>query len=488
MFAKTFAFAATFVLPLLLVRKLSQAEFGLYKQVFLVATTAVSLLPMGFSMSAFYYLAREEEKKNAIILNILLVHATIGMISLLALACFPSLLVTVFNSPELGPLSPLLGVMVLVWTLSTLLDAFPVAYQELKLASLLILVSQVAKTILLLAAALMFGTVQSLVVAGLLYGLVQLALLAWYVRSRFPGVFGGIDWAFFRAQLSYAWPLGLAGLLFFLQSDLHHYLVSYFYGPALYAVYAVGCFQLPLVGILFESVGSILIPKVSVLHKEERHREVILLMARVMRKLAAFYFPLYVFLMLFGREFLVALFTPKFLDSWPIFAINLTTLPFYCIMLDSLQRSYAELRYFFLKLRVAAIVVLVPALVLATMHFGLIGAILVAIASNLLERTLGIVYVSRLLGITRADLGLLRDVGKIALASAAAGAAAAAVRFAMPARPLAVLIVCGLAFGVAYLAAVLALGIVTPDEHAILRGKLAHLQQAVARRRAAFGS
>ena len=56
-FAKTLAFGFGFVLPLLLVRRLSQTEFGLYKQAFLVVGTASGILPLSFSMSAFYFLA-----------------------------------------------------------------------------------------------------------------------------------------------------------------------------------------------------------------------------------------------------------------------------------------------------------------------------------------------------------------------------------------------------------------------------------------------
>ncbi|HEY6332877.1 MAG TPA: hypothetical protein VI756_26365, partial [Blastocatellia bacterium] len=69
--AKTLAFVLTFALPLILVRRISQHEFGLYKQVFLIVGTAVSVLPLGFGMSAFYYLPREGVNKAHIVLNVI---------------------------------------------------------------------------------------------------------------------------------------------------------------------------------------------------------------------------------------------------------------------------------------------------------------------------------------------------------------------------------------------------------------------------------
>src|SRR6266446_6025844 len=88
-FAKSLAFAFGFVLPLLLVRRLSQTEFGLYKQAFLVVGTASSILPLGFSMSAFYFLPRERERRGAIVFNIMLYNFLMGSLALIVFLTRP---------------------------------------------------------------------------------------------------------------------------------------------------------------------------------------------------------------------------------------------------------------------------------------------------------------------------------------------------------------------------------------------------------------
>src|SRR5829696_3187045 len=77
--AKTLAFMFAFALPVLLTRSLSQNEYGLFKQVFIIIT-ATSLLPLGFGLSAYYYLPRETDTKRRgqIILNILLFNLIMG--------------------------------------------------------------------------------------------------------------------------------------------------------------------------------------------------------------------------------------------------------------------------------------------------------------------------------------------------------------------------------------------------------------------------
>src|ERR1700759_3705768 len=76
--AKVVGFAFSFVLPLVIVRYLDQEHVGNYRQAFLVITNAVIILPLGFSMSAYYFLARERERRGAAILNILLFNFVLG--------------------------------------------------------------------------------------------------------------------------------------------------------------------------------------------------------------------------------------------------------------------------------------------------------------------------------------------------------------------------------------------------------------------------
>src|SRR3954471_8718050 len=52
-------------LPLILTRLLPQAEFGTYKQVWLVVTTAFFMLQLGLSQSLYYFIPRQDGRKLA---------------------------------------------------------------------------------------------------------------------------------------------------------------------------------------------------------------------------------------------------------------------------------------------------------------------------------------------------------------------------------------------------------------------------------------
>jgi len=485
MFAKTLGFVFSFALPLLLVRGLSQTEYGLYKQVFLVVTTSLAVLPLGFGMSAFYFLPREPERQRAVVFNIMLFNFAVGGLACLTLLIAPQLLTGLFGSAELVPYAPLIGFIILFWIVSAFLEIVAIANQEARQAMLFIIIAQFTKTALLLAAATAFASVQSLLWAALFQGILQTVVLFGYLNSRFNGFWRQFDWPLMRLQMSYALPIGFASLIFAVLIDLHNYFVSHRFGAAAFALYAVGCFSLPLVGIIGESVGSVMIPRVSQLQKQGDSREIVLLTARVMRKLAALYFPLYVFLIVVGREFIVLLFTERYLGSWPIFIINLSMLPTLIFIVDPIMRAHAEHRFFLLKVRAILVVVLFIALWFGTRYFGLIGSISIMVSVTVIDRLIETGKAWRIIGVTRRDIVLLKDVGKIALAALTAGVAAAVAHsLALGLKPFFVLLICGLVFAPVYIACTWLFGVVTLDERNFILRHLGTVQRRMLWRRA----
>ena len=490
MVAKTVAFMFAFALPVLLTRTLSQNEYGLFKQVFLVISTATSLLPFGFGLSAFYYLPREKDttRRGQVILNILLFNGLMGLVACLVFIFWPGVMAAIFKDPSLPTYASALGVVILLWVFASFLETVPIANQELRLATVFIVVGQLTRTSLLIAAALAFDSVRALIYAAIIHGTVQCAALLWYVASRFPHFWRRFDWALTGKQVAYALPFGFASLLYTIQTDLHNYFVSNRFNAATFAVYSIGVAQLPLLGILRDSVSSVILPRISYLQRDGQAREIVLLLANAIRKLAAVYLPLFALLMITGREFLTVMFTSAYAASWPIFAINLLLLPISLIEVDAVVRAYESYRFFLLKLQVVLSLVMVFALWYGINRYGLIGAVSVVVLINFLLRVVLAVRFSRVLGAGLRDLLLLKDVGKIALASAIAAAVTFAVRSFVPmggARPLIVLAFCFTVFTLVYLLSIMLLRVPTDDEREKARRGVERLQQFVYFRRSA---
>ena len=232
MVARVTGFAFTFLIPIVLSRVLDLKQFGLYKQAFLIVATAQSILPLGFGMSTFYFLSREHEerKRAAIAGNALLFHVLVG-----TLAASDGILLAWNSHPHLWLRRPgsLLHpdcshILVLDYLIPDrihrnrkpgrdVLDRIHhhgATHQKHRHA-----VGGFVDTVC-----------RGCAVCGYVPGNTADCRLLWYLGLSFPAYWRRFSFSILRLQVSYTLPLGLAGLIYTLQNDMHNYFVSNAFG------------------------------------------------------------------------------------------------------------------------------------------------------------------------------------------------------------------------------------------------------------------
>ncbi len=470
---KTLAFAATFALPLIIVRRLSPFQVGVYQQVFLVINTLVTVLPLSVSLSAYYFLPREPERARQIVLNICLYSLGVGAVAWAALATFPGFISRVLANPQLSGYSHWIGVAATLLLLGATLEPVSVARGDMKTATAFIVGSSVARGILMAAAALFFSSVSALVWAIVIFGAAQSAVTLLYLHLRYPGFWRAFDSRMALRQLRYAAPLGFSGILWYSETDLHNYFVSHLAGTLAFAIYSYGTFDIPLAGIVTEGVATVMIPRLSLLQKAGDHRQIVQIIAAAMRKLAFLIFPIAGVLLVTSREFILFFFTQRFAAAIPIFRINLCLLPLATIVTDPVIRAYTAFHPTLVRLRIVLFALICAALWFFTSRYGGLGAIAVVVSARYLETGIIALLLRPIVGIQPQDIRLLRDPAKLAAAAVVAGAVTELARLSLAgARPFDVLAVCGTVYLIAYLVAVAALRVPTAGEWATARALL----------------
>lgn len=431
LFAKLVAFCLSFILPLLVVRMLDQTQVGTYRQAFQFIMNALVILPLGFGMSAYYYLSTETARRASAVFHIVLVQAAIGFSVFLVLTFFPWILGDIFSNHSLDGLSPLIGAVLCVWLVSTFVEIVAVADGDTRASTLFIILTQLSKTSLMVGAVLTFSTVEAFLVAALVQGTLQSIVLFLYLRYRFPGFWRTFDGAFLIEQMKYALPFGFAGILWTVQTDIHFYFVGRQFSTSEFAVYAYGCFQLPLVWMLAESINSVLIPRMSELAKKDDHTEIKRLLGRATHKLGFVYVPLAVFLGIMASTFVVTLFTESYAAATPIFMTNLVLLPFYSFSVDAVTRAFKDLGRKLLFLRALLSVTLIGLLAVKGTTFGLQGIIVAVVAVLITERVVMMGLTAKRLGMTREDLSHFIPLVKVVVISVLSAVATLTAKYAV---------------------------------------------------------
>ena len=460
--------AFTAAIPVVLVRHLSVAEFGLYKQVFLLVNSAVTILPLGFAMTAFYFFNAASTDRRAVVANVLLFHTVVLGVTAVVIGGFDRALPALFGTWDLAPHRLTIAGVLLLFGLGGVLDTLLAAAQEFKAAAIFAAASQFSRALALIVGGVLSGTLEGTLIAAAVHAAAQLAFMIGYLHHRYPGFWRCFSPALLRRQLSYGVPLGLAGLVYYTQNDLPQYLVARWFGPGEFAIYAVGSFQLPFVGMVLHAMGSVLIPKMAELQATERHAEVVEVLAAAMRKLAIVYFGLYAFLVPSARDLILLLFTPRYEASVPLFAIQLTLIPLNVVLLDPLLRAYQEHRYFLLRLRIVLLVALVGLLWFGSTTFGLLGAVTAVVAVATAERS---ILAARLFRALPWSASATTHVRLMLATGAAAVLASAAAYWLTPTAGMseAWRLVCrGAAFAPVYFALLLSFGVLLEEERRAL--------------------
>jgi O-antigen/teichoic acid export membrane protein len=430
-FARLIGAAITFVIPLVLARAMELEDYGTYKQLFLIAHTLFHVLPFGVAQSLYFFVPRAEQPRPwvAQTLVFLLVAGTCGGALFLGLAPH---LARMLSNPELLHYQWPLAIYVMALVGAMPLEVTLTGQGRTRAAAFLYLGSDALRAAAMIVPVLLGYGLSGAMVATALFAVVKLVAtwVAMLVATHGPLLRRGLMWR----HLAYAAPFGAAMLLHVPQQVAHQYAVGAVVPPELFAIYAVGCFQLPLVDLLYTPTTEVLMVRVGELEREGRASESIHAFREASAKLAYVFLPMAAFLFLAAPEFIAALFGRRFLDAVPIFRVSVLAVALSILPMDGLLRARDETRYLFLSYLVKALVT-VPAVFLGVKFLGMMGGILSWALAELVGKGTLLARVPRALEYTEGRLYARvarvlpwKDLGKASLAALGAGLAVTLVR------------------------------------------------------------
>src|SRR5258705_711524 len=263
-----------------------------------------------------------------------------------------------------------------------------------------------------------------------------------------------------RRQLAYTLPFGAAFALVIPQQQFHSYLVSATVTAAAFAVYSVGCFQLPIVDMLYTPVSEILQLGIAEHDAQGDNEGALRLFREAVARLSFVFVPSMAILALAAPELIRFLFTDRYLDSVPIFRLALVSIPMAALPLEGLMRARAQNR-FMLRVSVLKLVLTVPLVWAGLKIFGPIGALGGFICA---EETCRLILLRRAASLFGTGLSgvLPRELWLQILGAAIAVVPGALVLHLAGGPLIAQLLVTGLVFCISYLAALPALGVLPP--------------------------
>jgi O-antigen/teichoic acid export membrane protein len=416
---RTAGFVVSFVIPVVLARLFSRADFGTYKQLFLIYATFYGLAQVGMAESLYYFIPRQPGAAGRHVTNALatLALAAVGCAALLYAA--RTGIAAWMTNPDLARYLPLLAVFFACTLVSVAFEIVMVSRKEHAAAATAYAGSDLVRTACLIVPALAIRGLRGVLAGATAFAALRLAaMLVYFWREFGSGL--RFDSTLWRGQLVYALPFGLAVAVEIVQANLHQYFVASRFNAETFAIYAVGCLQIPLVDLICTSTANVMMVRMAEETRGDRRRTALALWHDATCRLATIVFPLAALLLLTARGIIVTLFTVRYIASVPIFMIWCLTILPSALSVDAVLRVYARTR-FLLGMNVLRLVLIATSIGWFLSTFGLAGAVLVMLLSTSLVKAFGVFRIARLLNV---GLGEVLPWGRLAGLASQAGVAA----------------------------------------------------------------
>lgn len=470
MTGRTIGFAASFCIPVVLARIFDQAEFGTYKQFFLVAMTLYGMGQLGMAESLFYFLPQSPAKAGRYVANSTLALVGGGLACLVLLGVAGDSVSHWLRNAAIERYMPLLAVYTFLLLTSAPLEIVMISRKHYRRAAGTYASLDMLRAALLILPPLLVPELSWLLLGAVGFAVVRCALALWYARQEFGSELRP-DFSLMRAQVAYALPFQLAAVVELVNWNLHQYAVAYHVDAASFAVYSVGCMQIPLVEFVISAVVNVMMVRMAEELRDGRREAAVAVWHDSTRKLSLLFFPLVVLLLVAARPIIVFLFTERYAQSVPIFMVASLAVLMPAFAVDGVLRVHADTRFLF-ALNVLRLLITLSLIGGLITLLGLPGAILTTVLAGATAKAVGIVRIARLMRLGASALLPWGTLGRILGVAVAAGLPALLVRMAVDLPAFASLVIIGAVYGAAYVGLLWGFRILSDAERRTIRGSV----------------
>src|SRR3989442_2349961 len=362
--------AFTFAIPMLLARVLLPESYGTFKQAWLLSTPLVLVLPLGLNQSLVYFVPREPARRRLWESHALVLTTVLGAVAAALLLGLGPLVASAFHNRELAAVMPYVPPFTGLRLAASCFDLPFMAQGRVRASAAVRLASEGFYTLCLLAGALWTHSGAG-AFAGVVIATSAKAAACWIALAG-----GGLQFSRrdLGRQLAYTLPFGAAFALVIPQQQFHSYLVSASVSAAAFAVYSVGCFQLPIIDMLYTPVSEVLQLGIAEHDVSGDSEGALRLFREAVARLSFVFVPTMVLLEIAAPTLVGFLFTDRYLGAVPIFRVAVLSIPMAALPLDGVMRARAQNQFMF-RVSALKLALTVPLVWAGLKLWGPIGAL-----------------------------------------------------------------------------------------------------------------
>lgn len=395
---RMFTMVASFIMPLVLVRFMSQSDYGVFSQFYTLYTAIYVILALGLHTNIFYfYPTATKEDADKYVSNTTVLLLLFGFIGG-AIMYIPPIQTALFGDSELGKHIDFIIAAIMLATPMNIVSPLNTVREDKWGAMLIPGFVAVMRILTVVGCTLVYNDLHELFKWLLFYQLFILVVVAIYSLRN---VSFRLDWALAKKQMAYSIPFGCAVALQLFSNYFDKFVCIKFLEPAEYAIYSVAFLSIPGVTQVYDSLCQVNIVNMTRSYKTGHIEEVAPQYQNFVVKTLSFSTPLIFAVAIYAEEIMAFLYTDQYVTSAPFFRIYSLTFLTSMLGAGTILRSMGKTKSSFLAFVITCLVGL-PATYWLVSTYGTYGAIIGAFINMILPRLIQMVMESRLLNMNLA--------------------------------------------------------------------------------------
>jgi len=374
-----FASITSILVLVALSRSLNKDDLAAYQQTLLAYAIVAPFLQLGIGQAMLYFLSTEKMRIRGRVVDALTILTISGTLFATFIACGGNqLLASSFSNPKVAEMLLWMIPYAIITTPGNIVDSVLIACGHVTKAAIVIVSRRIFVAVATVVPVLLWSNPNAAiignVVASILFGLEAIFLMVRATPSEVfkPSLVG------MKEMLAFSAPLGLAGMLGTISLQSDKFIVSVMCEPEQFAVYSLGAFEIPFLGVVTGSIAAVFLAEMRKAIVDGKVDEAVRLFRLTAEKTSLIIFPVAVFLFFCAEPFIKLLFSNKYTESAEYFRLYLIKLPYRVVVFGSILMALGQSQ-FILRRSFVSLILGVFLKICLVYFWGPVGAIIGAL-------------------------------------------------------------------------------------------------------------
>lgn len=408
-----------FLVPIILIRILSQSDYGIYQKLLFIVTLVVPLLRFHLTDSLFYFfpITKVGIERDAFIsqtyfqlFGVCLIFLTIFLISFPIVELF-------WQSVIISKYIYQISAIIFFTVTSSILENIFILEKKSKVVVLFSSLDKFLRTSLLLLIVWFYQSIEYALIALVVHGALRFIFLTIYLLKNFNLSFKLLRIYNLRKQWKYVFPMGLGLFVGVFGKNADKLILAFLLSDIDFAIYSIGNLSIPFIATVYISIGNVIMPELSKYSMKLEFQKTLSLWKSMIIKNAILTIPIILFFIIQANEIFIILFTDSYSDSANVFRIIILTLLIQMLGYGYVLRAFGKTK----KILIAKVYRTILSLVFGyffILNFGVIGAAITFVFSYFINAFIQLNTAKKLLKVSWMNYLPWMDFTKLFLISA----------------------------------------------------------------------